>query len=108
MSPRANKWLLLVSSLATLALLIVAALRENWLREWRVIQRNYRTQLAADQAADFEIKLRQVYAPSLHAADRCISCHVGMAPGESGIKGSTVVGLHPEVRHDPAQFGCVV
>lgn len=108
MSIRANKYLLLVSSLLTLALLLVAAFRENYWREWRRVQRDYRAQLPAPQNADFEIQLRQVYAPTLHASDRCISCHVGMAPGETGIKGNRVFTSHPDVGHDPLQFGCVV
>jgi cbb3-type cytochrome c oxidase subunit III len=104
----ANKRLLLISSLLTLALLVVAALQENWFREWRGIQRAYRDALPAPQAADFEVQLRQVYAPGLRAADRCISCHVGMAPGETGLRGRLVFASHPNVGHDPLQFGCVV
>src|SRR5512140_2826007 len=108
MTIRANKYLLLVSSVATLALLLVAAFRENYGREWRRVQRAYRAALPAPQNADFEIQLRQVYAPTLHATDRCISCHVGMAPGESGVKGNRVFASHPDVGHDPLQYGCVV
>ena len=105
---RASKWLLLVSSVATLLLLAVAAYRENVSKEWRRIQRDYRAQLPPQQAEAFEIQLRQVYAPALHATDRCISCHVGMAPGENGIKGQPLFAPHPDVGHDPLQYGCVV
>jgi len=108
MTIRANKYLLLGSSLATLVLLGVAAFQENYWREWRRIQRSYQAQLPAPQNADFSVMLRQVYAPSLHATDRCISCHVGMAPGETGLKGNRVFGSHPDVGHDPLQYGCVV
>lgn len=103
-----NKLLLLASSLATFLLLLVAAYQENFLREWRVIQRAYRRQLPPAQAADFSLQLRQLYIPSLGATDRCISCHVGMAPGENVAKGHPVFGSHPDVVHDPADFGCVV
>jgi mono/diheme cytochrome c family protein len=105
---RANKILLLVASLGTLALLFVAVWRENVDRDWRRIQRGYRARLAPDQAADFDVQLRQLYVPALGATDRCISCHVGMAPGEAGIAGDRVLGPHPDVAHDPADFGCVV
>jgi cbb3-type cytochrome c oxidase subunit III len=108
MNIRANKLLLLVSSLATLLLLCVAAFRENYWREWRRVQRTYRAQLPPQQAADFEVQLRQVYAPALRVTDRCISCHVGMAPGETGIKGKAEFASHPDVGHDPLQYGCVV
>ncbi|HVN86890.1 MAG TPA: c-type cytochrome [Candidatus Binatia bacterium] len=105
---RANKVLLLASSLITLALLVVAAYRENVAKEWRQIQRDYRAQLPPQQAEAFEIQLRQVYNPPLHATDRCISCHVGMAPGETGIKSRSIFTTHPDVGHDPLQYGCVV
>jgi cbb3-type cytochrome c oxidase subunit III len=108
MNIRANKYLLLLSSLATLVLLVAAAYEENVAREWRRLQRAYRSQLVSPQAEDFQIQLRQVYAPNLHATDRCITCHVGMAPGESGIKGHRVFTSHPDVGHDPLQYGCVV
>jgi mono/diheme cytochrome c family protein len=108
MSLRGNKYLLLLSSLATLALLILAAYRENFARDWRRLQRSYQAQLPPPQAADFNIQLRQVYAPALGVTDRCISCHVGMAPGESGLEGKPVFASHPNVVHDPLQYGCVV
>jgi cbb3-type cytochrome c oxidase subunit III len=105
---RANKWLLLVSSLGTLVLLGAAAYRENVAREWRRLQRDYAGKLPPAQQAAFTVQLRQVYNPALHASDRCISCHVGMAPGETAIKGDRVFGPHPDVVHDPLQYGCVV
>ena len=108
MNVRANKLLLLGASLATLVLLLVAAFRENYWREWRRVQRDYRAELPVQQAADFNVQLRQVYAPALHVTDRCISCHVGMAPGETGIKGKAEFASHPDVGHDPLQYGCVV
>ena len=108
MTSRRNKYLLLVSSLATLLLLILAAYQENVAREWRRLQREYRSLLGSPQAQDFQIQLRQVYAPNLRATDRCITCHVGMAPGESGIKGHKVFINHADVGHDPLQYGCVV
>ncbi|MGE3844602.1 MAG: c-type cytochrome, partial [Vicinamibacterales bacterium] len=53
------------------------------------------------------VMLRQVVNPSLGVVDRCVSCHLSMAPGEQGAAGS---GLkpHPPVVHDPAEFGCTV
>ena len=105
---RANKLLLLLASLGTLALLLVAVWQENVDRDWRRIQRSYQAQLPDDQSAAFAVQLRQNYVPALGATDRCISCHVGMAPGEGGIAGDPVLGPHPDVAHDPADFGCVV
>jgi mono/diheme cytochrome c family protein len=96
-----NKLLLLGSSLGVLALLVVAAVQENVLKDWRRIQRSARTEAGA-----LEVRLRQVVVPGLHEADRCVSCHVGMAPGEQGVAGAKIVAPHKDVVHDPAETGC--
>jgi len=106
MNVRANKILLLVTSLATFFLLGWAAFEENALQEWRRLQREYRRRLPAD--AGFKVQLRQIVVPALHAADRCVCCHVGMAPGESGIDGHPTFARHPNVVHDPAEYGCTI
>lgn len=108
MTARANKILLLAASLLTLALLVYAAYRENYGREWRRLQRQYRAALPADQAAAFSVQLRQIYVPPLRAADRCVSCHVGMAAGETALEEPPLYRAHPAVVHDAAQFGCSV
>jgi len=98
-----NKILLLVSSLACLALLATAAAKENVFKHWRRIQASART-----QDGSVEVRLRQIVVPGLKTADRCVTCHVGMAPGESGVTGSPAVRAHKPVGHDPADFGCTV
>jgi mono/diheme cytochrome c family protein len=103
----ANKHLLLWSSLATLALLLWMAFDENYLRQWRTLQRQYAGRRAA-AGKSFEVKLRQLVVPELKAFDRCVSCHVGMAPGEPGIPGHKVLGPHPRIQHDPKALGCVI
>lgn len=100
---KANKHLLLWSSLGVLGLLIVAMTEENLLKEWRRIQRTGRSEAGA-----IDVHLRQIVSPALRVADRCVSCHVGMAPGEQGLAGSKVLAPHPKVVHDPAIFGCTV
>ena len=108
MKRNANKLLLLFTSLATLGLLVAAAYRENIARDWRRQQRDYVEKLPPEQRDAFTIQLRQAYIPNLGATDRCISCHVGMAPGETAITASRVFGAHPNVVHEPADYGCVV
>jgi mono/diheme cytochrome c family protein len=98
-----NKHLLLWSSVGVLALLGAAMVQEHFLREWRVIQGDARA-----DARPLDVRLRQVVVPALHVTDRCVSCHVGMAPGEQGVTGPKVVSTHPPVVHDPSQFGCTV
>ncbi|HEY7164429.1 MAG TPA: c-type cytochrome [Candidatus Binatia bacterium] len=105
---KANKHLLLWSSVAALMVLVWAAVNENFFRDWRVIQREIAARLPASQAAAFSTQLRQVVSRETGSTDRCVSCHVGMAPGESGIEGSRLYGRHPDVVHDPATFGCTV
>ena len=105
---KANKHLLLWSSVGTLAVLLWAAVDENFLRDWRVIQWEVRARLPSSQADGFTIQLRQIVSRQVGATDRCVSCHVGMAPGESGIEGDRIFGRHPDVVHDPASYGCTV
>lgn len=98
-----NKYLLLVSSLGVLSLLVTAAIQENFLKGWRRIQKSARVESGA-----VDVHLRQAVVPALQATDRCVSCHVGMSPGEQGISGSRVVAAHKPVVHDPAEYGCTV
>jgi cytochrome c oxidase cbb3-type subunit 3 len=108
MDPRANKLLLLTTSLTTLALLFYAAYHESYGRDWRGLQRQYRAALPPEQAGVFSVQLRQVFVPSLRAADRCVTCHVGMAAGETALDSPRLFRAHPKVVHDPAELGCVV
>ncbi|MBK9155360.1 MAG: hypothetical protein IPM25_14290 [Chloracidobacterium sp.] len=55
-----NKYLLLISSLGVLALLVAAAISENFLKEWHAIQGQART-----QEGPIDVKLRQIVNPDL-------------------------------------------
>jgi cytochrome c oxidase cbb3-type subunit 3 len=96
-----NKYLLLISSLGVSALLIWAAIDENYLRDWRRIQSSA---LAAGDAG--EIHLRQIVVPALRTTDRCVSCHIGMAPGANSVAVNSLLAPHPRIAHDPGQYGC--
>src|SRR3989304_3607148 len=95
-----NKHLLFWSSLGVLGLLIYASVDENFLREWRVIQKSARA-----DTGPLDLRLRQLVVQKLHVTDRCVSCHVGMSPGEMGITGSRMAQAHKAVHHDPSEFG---
>jgi mono/diheme cytochrome c family protein len=97
-----NKWLLLGSSIGVLVLLVVAALQENVFREWRHIQAD-----AYGADGPIPIQLRQVVNTTLGVADRCVSCHVAMAPGEQAVAGPGMAAHRPVV-HDPGDYGCTV
>lgn len=98
-----NKYLLLASSLGSLVLLAAAAYQELFRREWRLVQGEART-----EEGPIRVQLRQIVNPALGASDRCVSCHVAMAPGEQGVTGSKVLVAHRPVVHDPAEYGCTV
>ena len=98
-----NKHLLLWSSLGALCLLVGAAVQENFLKEWRGIQASIQT-----DAGPADVRLRQIVAPKLGVTDRCVTCHVGMAPGEQEGSGHPLAAAHGPVGHDPAEFGCTV
>ncbi len=103
-----NKHLLLWSSLGTLALLLAAAGQEHVFEEWRVVQEEYDRELRRQGWADFQPHLRQIVIPDLGVTDRCVTCHLGMAPGERELAGHPVFDAHPDVVHDPSDYGCTV
>ncbi|MCC6586549.1 MAG: c-type cytochrome [Bryobacterales bacterium] len=98
-----NKYLLLISSAAVLVLLVAAAVDENFLKQWRRIQAEGRGEEGA-----IPVQLRQVVNVNLGVADRCVSCHVAMGPGEQSVRGHAVLAAHKPVVHDPAEYGCTV
>lgn len=101
---RAAKVLLLLASGATLALLVAAMLRENFLASWQHHQRSYRTMLAGSKdpaqrklGSSFGVDLRQVDLPALGTTDRCVSCH-------SGIDNPAMAGAAQPYRQHPGDF----
>lgn len=98
-----NKYLLLSSSIGVLILLVVAAVSENFFKEWQQIQGAART-----QDGPVEVRLRQIVNPNLRTADRCVTCHVGMAPGEQITTDLKVGNPHKNVYHQTSEMGCTV
>ncbi len=98
-----NKYLLLASSAASLLLLLGAAVDENFLKEWRRIQAQGR-----GEEGPIPVQLRQVVNNNLGVADRCVSCHVSMGPGEQAVRGHAILVAHKAVVHDPSEYGCTV
>src|SRR5512139_1587067 len=98
-----NKYLLLSSSIGVLLLLVVAAVSENFFKEWQQIQSTARS-----QEGPIDVRLRQIVNPNLRTADRCVTCHVGMAPGEQITTDLKVGNPHKNVVHSPSEMGCTV
>lgn len=114
---RVKVWLL-VAGLLTIGVLVVAAVRENLLTDWRLHQREYR-RILAEKATDqqgkdvfdrFDLRLRQAVVPELGVVDRCLSCHTGIddprmvdVPQPYRVHPGEILNIHP-----PERFGCTV
>lgn len=96
-----NKYLLMLSSIGVFLLLVIAAVSENFMKEWHGIQ-----SAAKSEEGAIEVRLRQIVNPNLKTADRCVTCHVGMAPGEQISSNLKVAAVHPPVVHSPTEMGC--
>ncbi|MCH8251588.1 MAG: hypothetical protein IID36_03955, partial [Planctomycetes bacterium] len=108
------KVVLLVSSLASLSLLVYAAYEENFRGEWRSRQQTYGVLLASaspdGDAPTFPVEHKQIYLPELGLIDRCTTCHLGV---ENPAMASAEAPLtrHPGdllVNHPPDKFGCTI
>ncbi|MFQ5655774.1 MAG: c-type cytochrome [Planctomycetota bacterium] len=115
---RRMKWGLLIISLATIAFLVAAALRENLFAEWPVYRARYAAVLeekAVDErgrfiAEQFEIRIVQSYLPELGRVDRCVTCHAGVDDPRMAQQPQpyrTHPGRHVEI-HPPETFGCTI
>lgn len=115
---RLFRWSLLVGSVATIALLLTAAYRENFLAQWYQVQTEYRrilSQKATDDAGrrlaqEFRVELKQVTIPALGAVDRCVTCHNGIDDPRMSdvvlphrVHSGDVLQKHPADR-----YGCTV
>lgn len=114
---RVKVWLL-IAGLLTIAALVIAAVRENVLIDWRRHQREYQ-RILADKATDkqgrdilerFDVRLRQAVVPELNALDRCLTCHTGIDDPRM-VDVSQPYKVHPGemlIIHPPERFGCTV
>ncbi|NOX58337.1 MAG: c-type cytochrome [Planctomycetes bacterium] len=115
---RNMKLLLLVSSLASLVVLICAAYQENFRGLWRSHQAAYKTALVANADTDsarrsanaFGSEHKQLYLPELNRIDRCTTCHLGaenpaMAEAKQPLRkhSGNLLGQHPVDK-----FGCTI
>lgn len=117
---RRVKWWLLISSLATLALMIFAAFQENINPEWRKTRLQYAAILEkkADDdhgrmiADQFKIGLDQNVLPELGKVDRCITCHTGVDdPRMADQPEDSPFRTHPGdflTNHPPQEYGCTI
>lgn len=98
---------LAVLTLVFMAVLAAAPLRP-YLSEWRSVQAQYNREAASTGRAPITIQVRQIWKPALGIADRCTTCHLGIAGAADPIPGVPVFAAHPPIAHDPREFGCTV
>lgn len=114
---RVKLWLLVIS-LATIAVLGAAALKENVFAPWRLVQMEYQEILrekATDEwgrevAASHEIGLRQIVVPELGVMDRCVTCHNGFDDPRMANEPQPHA-THPGQYldwHEANRFGCTI
>ncbi len=115
---RIYRWLLLVASVVTIVFLVGAAVRENYLAQWKTIQRDYQgilRQKATDDRgrellAKYRVEMKQVSVPALGAVDRCVTCHSGIDdPRMTDVEQPHRV--HPGTildKHPVDRFGCTI
>jgi len=115
---RIYRWLLLVASLVTIVYLVSSAVHENYLAQWKTVQREYLTilqQKATDDRghellAKFRVEMKQASIPALGTVDRCVTCHNGVddprmtdVPQPHRTHPGHILDKHPVDR-----FGCTV
>ncbi|MBE7560437.1 c-type cytochrome [bacterium] len=115
---RRIKWALLLTSLATLAVLLASALAENVFAPWRIIRGRYAGILAekagdargAALARQFENRIVQNVLPELGTVDRCITCHPGVDDPRMTDQPQPYRAHSGDylIHHPPEKFGCTV
>jgi len=93
----------MVSSIGVFLLLAIAAVSENFMKDWHGIQKVSKT-----AEGPIDARLRQIVNPNLKVTDRCVTCHVGMASGEQITSDLKVGAAHKPVVHSPTDIGCTV
>jgi mono/diheme cytochrome c family protein len=116
-SDRGVKVILLAGSALTLAFLVAAMVRENFLTPWRAHQRQYRATLLASGderqrrlGEAFTVEVRQIDLPHLGTTDRCVSCHVAI---DNPAMATAAQPLRPHPgklleQHPVGKYGCTV
>lgn len=115
---KSMKLLILFSSIAVCAVLLVEAVRTNVKNEWREHQQAYKEQMlkAAKTpeektlADNYKIMMRQVVLPELDMADRCVSCHVGIEDPRMKDMPQPIRAHPGDIleKHDLEKVGCTV
>lgn len=115
---RRLKIVLLLSSIASLALLLMSAFQENLAGEWKEYQKEYRATLmerapneqARKSAADMKIGFKQIFLPDLDRIDRCVTCHVGIEnPGQKSADQPLRAHRTDILKNHPVdKFGCTI
>ena len=99
-------WIFAALSIALTAALAVVPARAR-ATEWRTVQEKYNSIARRRHKRTLPIALQQIWKPELEVVDRCTSCHVAMGDAEP-MPGRRLFARHPEISHDPREFGCTM
>jgi len=115
---RFYKKLTIVGSLTCIVLFGLAALEENFLREWKNYQKEYKGILRAKAESDteqsaaeeFPIQINQVILKDFNRVDRCVTCHNGVEnPKMKGQKQPHASHSGSYIKnHAVEKFGCSI
>jgi mono/diheme cytochrome c family protein len=115
---RLYKILTITGSFICIVFFGFAAVEENFFREWKNYQKEYRARLlskAGDEkqrqiAEDFPIEIKQVLLTDLGRVDRCVSCHNGIEnPKMTGEAPPHAAHSGDYLKHHPLEkFGCSI
>ncbi len=97
-----------------LAFLVIGLIVREYDTPWRTYQQEYKTSLQQradsptrkEAARRFAVKIRQDWLPELERADRCRTCHLGVADPDAPR--AQPLAAHPPTPHLFRTFGCTV
>ena len=97
-----------VTSVVFLGILAVSPLKDVFI-EWRGYQDKYNQFIAKlpQRVHPVDIGIKQILAQKFGHVDRCTTCHLGTAE-KSLVNAPQPFRAHPDVHHDPEDFGCTV
>lgn len=115
---RLFKKLTIVASLVCIVFLGLAAIEENFLREWKhyqsefagILERSATTPALKQAAEEFKVEVKQVILTDLNRVDRCVSCHNGIDnPNMSDVPLPHRVHSGATLKNHPVEkFGCSI
>lgn len=101
--------LTVLAALTVIFFVVLAAVPlRPYMSEWRVVQQEYNRSAVATGRKPIRLEVKQIWKPALGIADRCTTCHLGIAGAAEPIPGVPLFAAHPPIPHDTRECGCTV